>query len=100
MAISGLAILLEADPESQRTALAALASRPDLVIGPQVGPRVAVTLETPDLDSDRAAVDALRAVPGVLHLDVICVFFPDDPDEADETSDPNRPAAPRSHVTP
>ena len=77
MAISGLAILLSPVPDLCASALAALADHSELELGPRAGDRIAAVLDTPDARQDRVAVEALAAIPGVLRVDLVCVYFDD-----------------------
>jgi hypothetical protein len=82
MSVSGIAITLGEAPEAQDAALAALARDPSLTLGPRAGTRLAAVLETPSAAADRAAFARLEALPGVVHVGLVCSYL--DP----ETSDP------------
>ena len=59
---------------------------PRVAIGELRGSRIALTIETPDKSGDEAAWDWLKAVPGVLQIELACVLYPDD--EAPRRGDP------------
>ena len=79
MAISGLAILLSPEPDQRESALSALAAHPQLELGPRNGDRISAVLDTPDTHQDRLAVKQLENLSGVLRVDLVCVYFDEEP---------------------
>lgn len=79
MAISGLAVTLSSQDALRDRALQALREHPAVTVGPQAGCRVAVVLETPTIQDDKDTFEALKRVPGVVHVDLISVFYEEAP---------------------
>lgn len=86
MAISGLAIQLSPEPDQRGSALLALEAHPQVELGPSKGNRIAVMLDTPDAHQDRRAVRQLERLPGVLRVDLVCVYFDEKPADAPRAS--------------
>ena len=97
MSVSGLVITLEPDRALAERSLRALADDPRLSLGAQFGRRLAAVADTPDTQADRALIDDLRALPGIIHVDVVFVSVdgaapcPDDPPAAPLLSAPFQP---------
>jgi hypothetical protein len=72
--ISGITITLSPDPGLTQAALAALAAAPSLALGPRAGTRIAAVLETDGAASSERAWALLLSIPGVLQVDLACVF--------------------------
>jgi hypothetical protein len=71
MHCSGLILTLERDAASRADALARLERWPGLTLGERAEPRIAAALEAEHATAALIAVDALRAAPGVVHVDVV-----------------------------
>jgi hypothetical protein len=82
MSLSGIAITLCDDLELRAAALEILERDARLTLGPARGPRVAAVLEASSPDEGRAAFERLAAEPGVLQVDLVCVY------EIEEPGDP------------
>jgi len=86
MAISGLAILLSPEPEQRESALQALQDCPQLELGPSNGDRISAVLDTPDTHQDRRIFRQLEKLPGVLRIDLVCVYFDEEPADGPSVS--------------
>ena len=75
--VSGLAITLSPEPSLHDGALRALARAPGMTLGPCAGARLAATLETGTVAEAEARWDDILAVPGVVHLDLVCCLEDD-----------------------
>ena len=82
MPLSGIAITLCEDPLLRADALGILRREARLTLGPACGSRLAAVLETSSAEEGRAAFEQLCAQPGVLHVDLVCVY------EIEEPGDP------------
>lgn len=77
MPISGLAITLSDNEPQAAATLKALASHPAITLGPQMGRRVPVVVETAGSHEDQAVWQWIHDLPGVQFVDVACVHFDD-----------------------
>lgn len=75
MAVSGLVVTLAQDPALAEASLAALVRDARLTLGERFGRRLSLVAETPGPREDRQLCDDLRAMPGVVHVDVTFVGF-------------------------
>jgi hypothetical protein len=72
--ISGIAITLADDDSRDVSACAALTAIAGLTLGARVGRRLAAVLDVSSAkDADRLW-DDMRAIPGVTHIDCVCVL--------------------------
>lgn len=98
MSISGLVIHLDGDDAAIARACDALRRDARLTLGPLSGRRLAAVAETDGVAADRRLWDDLRAMPGVVHVDVAFVDFGGDEPVDDERSQSRHrsPSEPRS----
>jgi nitrate reductase NapAB chaperone NapD len=75
MPVSGLSIHLHPDEAVSARAESALRAERCLELGTRAAGRVAAVLDTPDAESDRAAWERIRDIPGVEHVDVVFIHF-------------------------
>lgn len=68
------AVLTLPDPAA---ALTALASKPEVTIGPPKGVRYPVVLSTDSRQADKALWSWVQALPGVIHVELVFVDFSD-----------------------
>ncbi len=83
MAISGIRLTLDPDPAARVQTLELLGSRSDVQLGPRVGQLIAAVLDTPGPEADRRALEELLSLPGVCHVDVVAIFYPESDPEPD-----------------
>lgn len=69
MAISGLVVTV-CEGAAGDAAAGALAADKRVTIGPRFGDQIAIVAETLGVQADRELCEALRAIPGVRHVDV------------------------------
>ncbi len=77
MAISGL-ILTHTDDDSVNRVTSALEADRRVTLGERFGLRRAIVAQTSSAAEDRALFDELRALSGVLNVDVVYVHLDDD----------------------
>lgn len=92
MAISGLVLTLGDDARGIE-ALERLARDPRLTLGDRFGSRLAVVAETNGIEADRDLWDDLRALPGVLSVELSFVQFDEESEEASEGQTSSPPAS-------
>ena len=78
MPISGLLLTLDDSPAMRARAVAALAERPDVLVGTASDRWLPVAIEAEDDSTSRATHDWLAALPGVAFVDVVHVSFETD----------------------
>lgn len=76
MPVSGLVLTLGDAPGA---ALDALRTHPEIELGERFAAKQPIVVDTQTRARDREVWDWLRALPGVLHVDVACIHF--DPPE-------------------
>ncbi len=96
MSISGLVLTLAADGPACAT-LSALAGDPRLTLGEQFGHRIAVVADTESVEADRSLWDELRAMPGIINVDVTFVHLDPPPSHTSEPSAPAPLEDPHAH---
>jgi nitrate reductase NapAB chaperone NapD len=79
MAISGLVITFLG--EIHQSSIEAIASDNRFVLGESNGSRIAATLDTPDVETDREVIDWLEHLPGIIRVDVVYVGFDEEQSE-------------------
>ena len=94
MAISGLVITLDDDPERRRAALAALRADERLTLGEPTGNHLPLIAETRRAREGVELIEDLFTQPGVRFVDVVSVDMSDeledgDPASADSVGDPS-----------
>lgn len=72
----GLLLTLDVDPTARTSLLRELAARADISVAPICGHCLPVALQTRP-GEDRAALEALQAMPGVVFCDVVYAHFDD-----------------------
>jgi hypothetical protein len=78
MPISSLVITLSHNPSAAHAAFAALQRTPGVTLGPCIGCRLALVLESASLAQGRETVEGYIAeLEGVHHIDVIRIDFED-----------------------
>lgn len=78
MPISSLVVTLSTDTSTLETALVALGSTQGVTLGPRIGHRIALVLETGSLAEGRETVEGhIAGITGVQHIDVIRIDFED-----------------------
>jgi hypothetical protein len=77
VSISGLVITLSDTACAADTAMAALAGRSEIELGPRHDRRLAATAETGSPDDDRRLVKWIADLDGVAHVDVVFVGLDD-----------------------
>lgn len=75
--ISGIAITLTDDASRVESACAALAAIPELTLGERLGRRLAAVLDVDSPEDADRLWDDMRAIPGVTHIDCVCVLGTD-----------------------
>jgi len=94
MPVSGLVLTLKSDPEIVRATLDWLGGLEAVALGEISGSKLPITLDTASQQEDKAYWHDLQDCPGILNVDVACVFFEDDnPDNASSNSAQPRPEA-------
>lgn len=78
MAISGLVITLDEDPELQRATLDVLRADARLTLGAPAGNRLPLVAETESATAGTELVESLFAQRGVRFVDVVSVDFSDE----------------------
>ena len=86
MAISGLVVTLADDDAAADAAVARMGADPRLTLGDRFGHRLAVVVDTPSVDADRALWDELRQMSGVTFVDVTFVYLDTDPASSEDQS--------------
>lgn len=81
MPVVGLVFTLSEDRARRAEALGWLATDTRLTLGRMVQRKLPAVLDTPDVAADRAAWEALRALPGVAHVDVVFAALSDATDQ-------------------
>lgn len=76
MAVSGL-IITHREETSVNAVAAALARDPRVTIGERFGLRRAIVGETASAEEDRDLIDDLRALAGIINVDVVYVHLDD-----------------------
>lgn len=76
----GLLLTLDADAAVQQSLLRELSTRLDVSLAPVCGHRLPIALQT-RAGEDRAALQSLQAMPGVLFCDVVYAHFDDCEDD-------------------
>lgn len=87
MAISGVVLTLNPDPEVRRVCIEALANEPSLTLGEEQGDRLAAVIDTPTIREGYRAWDRIAQVEGVLLLEMVCVDYEDETAESAEASE-------------
>lgn len=83
----GVVLTLDADASLRPALLEALSMRPDVTFESTCGQRLPIALQTRS-GEDRAALDSLQDLPGVLFCDVVYAHFHDSEDRPDELTAP------------
>jgi hypothetical protein len=87
MGISAVTVTLSGAPAEQRKTERALARHPYVTLGPRRGPRVAMVLDAPSLDEERATFAWLQGQPGVTQVALVLCSV------GEPTAEPERPQA-------
>lgn len=92
MITSGLVITLSADARLATRVVARLGARPEFTAGERNGRWLPVAMEAGDAAQSRALHDWLRALPGVVFVDIVYVNFDEDASSLSAAADVTRRA--------